>query len=1089
MYKKYTAIFCPGVKHKLLSYLRIMKMIFVLLLITLHVHGNLLGQTVNLTKKKASLREVLKDIRKQSGVNILMDAGLIDLAKPVSIVLKNASVEEALKQVLQQQGLTYQRINENIIISADDRVQERLTKPSVEKRYVQAGQVEGTVRDNKGGPLPGVSVLIKGTNLGVQTNADGNYRIPVEKEEVLIFSLMGYTTVEVATKGRTRVDVVLKEESQQMEEVVVTGYSTIEKRHVASSVVEMNMDRATNRPLFKMQEAFSGTLPGVTMMQGGNKPGSVPGAIAIRGIGTLQGAEPLVIVDGMEQSLTDLDPNQIKSVNVLKDAASASLYGSRGANGVIIIETKRGSTGQFKVDLHAWSAFDEPIKLPDLVGSADYMRLNNEARRMQGQSENFTEDNIAQADQGNYTQTDWIGETMQKRAKAQNFTSSISGGGGVGTFNLMLGYVNEGGLNAYEGTEKFSARFNTNINVADKFVLLADFYAHRLQVDRLQLGKIEDPDPSDDWLYQDVWKMNPTQPIFYDSDRPEHYILHNNLNPLASIAHGGRRNDLYDVSTINLRPKYFIKSNLYLEGNVSYTIDKAASKIRRSTFMFYDADGKPAATWANNVGAKQGVSVSQLTARANVNYEQELRQKKDKLYLIAGSEIMSYNYTDYREVSKASFFAKANYSFDNRYLLELTGRTDGSSKFAPGHRWGFFPSAAVAWNVDNEAFFESIRNAGAITAMKLRVSYGLVGNENVDPYLWQENVDDWGWTVRVPNPEFSWEKQQQWNVGLDIRALDNRLTFTGEVYKKHSYDLIYGRFPVPPLTGSNNLESAVNIGEVDNKGWELSAQWSDQLGELHYAVGGMLFDNRNKVLKAGYGANDTLIFKDNENKVWYRGIALDNYYGYQSNGYFQTQEEVDQTSAKLPNTLPGDIRYVDQNGDGVINDQDRVNLGDPFPHLNYAINIDLKYKRWDFSVMGQGVGKRTGWINGLEGYPILVDGGDNSLGTPRKDYMENRWTPETPNSRFPRVWTGASSNAVLSDVWLSKAAFFRIKMIQIGYTIPNIGNSIKSVRVYLNAQDAFTFTKWEGLEPERDGGNGAYPRMAIFSIGLRATIL
>lgn len=1088
MYKKYTAIFCPEVRHKLLSYLRIMKMIFVLLLITLHVQANLLGQTVNLTKKKVSLREVLKEIRKQSGVNILMDATTIDLAKPITVQLNDVTVEEALQQVLTPQGLTYQRMDKNIIVSVSERGLEKADGPPTQARFVQAGQVQGTVRDNKGNPLPGASVLIKGTNLGVQTDGNGNYKIPVEKEEVLIVSLMGYATIEVPTKGRQRIDVVLTEESKQMEEVVVTGYSAIEKRHVASSVVSMDMDRATNRPVFKMQEAFSGTLPGVTVMQGGNKPGSVPGAIAIRGVGTLQGAEPLVIVDGMQQSLTDLDPNQIKSIQVLKDAASASLYGSRGANGVIIIETKRGSTGQFKVDLHTWSAFNEPIKLPNWVSSADYMRLNNEAHRMQGQSESFTDEDIALADQGNYTQTDWIDEVMQRRAKSQNFTSSISGGGGVGTFNLMLGYMNEGGLNVNEGQEKFSARFNTNINVADKFVLLADFYAHRLQVDRMQLGNI-DSDPDDNWLYQDAWKMNPTQAIYYDSDLPEHYILHNNLNPLASIAHGAKRNDMYDVSTINLRPKYFIKSNLFLEGNVSYTIDKSASKIKRSTFMFYDADGKPAATWANNVGAKQGVSVSQLTARANVNYEQELRQKKDKLYLIAGSEIMNYNYTDYREVSKASFFGKANYSFDNRYLLEVTARADGSSKFAPGHRWGFFPSGAVAWNVDNETFFENIRNAGTITAMKLRISYGLVGNENVDPYLWQENVDEWGWAQRVPNPEFSWEKQKQWNVGLDIGALQNRLTFTGELYRKHSYDLIYGRFPVPPLTGSNSLESAVNIGEVENKGWELSARWADKIGEFNYAIGGMLFDNRNKVLKAGYGANDTLIFKDNENKIWYPGIALDNYYGYQSNGYFQTQEEVDQTSAKLPNTLPGDIRYVDQNGDGVINEQDRVDLGDPFPHMNYAINIDLKYKRWDFTVMGQGVGKRTGWINGLEGYPVLMDGSNNSLGTPRQEYMDNRWTPENPNSRFPRVWTGASSNAVLSDVWLSRAAFFRIKMIQIGYTIPKIGNSIQQVRVYLNAQDAFTFTKWEGLEPERDGGNGSYPRMAIFSVGLRATIL
>src|SRR5690606_27737300 len=344
-----------------------MKMILVLLLITLHVQANLLGQSVNLTKKKVSLREVLKEIRKQSGVNILMDATTIDLAKPIPVQLHDVTVEEALQQVLTPQGLTYQRMDKNIIVSVSERGLEKADGPPTQARFVQAGQVQGTVRDNKGNPLPGASVLIKGTNLGVQTDGNGNYKIPVEKEEVLIVSLMGYATIEVPTKGRQRIDVVLTEESKQMEEVVVTGYSAIEKRHVASSVVSMDMDRATNRPVFKMQEAFSGTLPGVTVMQGGNKPGSVPGAIAIRGVGTLQGAEPLVIVDGMQQSLTDLDPNQIKSIQVLKDAASASLYGSRGANGVIIIETKRGSTGQFKVDLHTWSAFNEPIKLPNWV--------------------------------------------------------------------------------------------------------------------------------------------------------------------------------------------------------------------------------------------------------------------------------------------------------------------------------------------------------------------------------------------------------------------------------------------------------------------------------------------------------------------------------------------------------------------------------------------------------------------------------------------------------------------------------------------------------------------------------------------------
>ncbi|SFW18161.1 TonB-linked outer membrane protein, SusC/RagA family [Sinomicrobium oceani] len=1032
---------------------------------------------VKLHLENEPLESVFEAIEAQTAYKFFYNLEDIDTGRRVTVRSDGKQLGTVLKEIFDHSGTDYKVVNEQIVLTVR---RKRKTRLSI--RYLQ-DMVRGTVSDEKGMPLFGVTVLVKGANIGTNTDENGYYQLSVREASTLIFSMVGFESKEVAMNGRDEIDVVLTEENTRLDEVVVTGYNTIKKEHVASSVSEMNMDRAVYRPIFKLEEAFSGTLPGVTMQQSSNLPGSVPGNIAIRGISTLQNGSPLVIVDGMEQSLTDIDPNQVKSISVLKDAASASLYGSRGANGVIIIETKRGVTDQFKVDIHSWTAISDPIDLPEFVGSADYMRLNNEARTMQGQSPLFTEEQIGLADRGEYTDRDWLDEVMERRPLSHNTSASISGGGGVGTFNLMLGYITDKGLNNSEGSEKFSARFNTNINIADKFVLMADFYAHRLQVDRLMVNN------DGHGLYRDAWKMNPTQDIFYDSDLPEHYVLYNNLNPVAAINHGGMRNNMYDRSTINLRPTYYINESLSLNGNVSYMINKSAWKEKRSTFKFFDGDGKPAATWANSVNAEQGVSVSQITARANLNYEKKFRQQRDKMYFIAGSEIMTYNYTDYREVSKASFFGKLNYSFDNRYILEMTGRTDGSSKFAPGHRWGFFPSAALAWNVHHEKFLSGLKDKGVINNLKFRLSYGLIGNENVDPYLWQEVVNEWGWTLRVPNPNFTWEKQKQGNIGLDLTVLNNRLNLTAELYSKHSYDLIYSRVTVPPLTGSDRLEAAVNIGEVENKGWEVSARWSDRSGDFSYSIGGMLFDNKNKVLKAGYSKSDSLIFKDDPDKIWYRGIAIDNYYGYESNGYFQTREDVDATEAKLPNTIPGDIRYIDQNGDGIINDLDKVDLGDPFPHLNYSVTLDLRYRRWDLSMLGQGVGRRLGRLNGLEGYPVLMDNRDNNLGTPRTYYMNNRWTPDHPDSRFPRVWTGSSPNAVLSDVWLSNAAYFRIKTLQVGYTIPKIGKNINNFRLYLNAQDAFTFTRWEGLDPERDGGNGGYPRMATYSIGLRFTIL
>ena len=1053
--------------------IRMVKIVTVLMCLGMvSVYADTYSQSVNVDIKNGSLVDLFEEIQEQSNLVFLYRDNLV-ADKTVSVAARNENVGRLLKRVLGNENLDYVVSGNQITIMTKQQVQQRT--------------VTGTVRDENGVPIASANVLIKGSTVGTVTNEEGQYQIAVSGEVTLIFSMIGYQSIEENTQNRSRVDIVLISDSELVEEVVVTGYSTIERRHVASAVSEVDMERVTNRPMFKLEEAFSGTVPGVTMLQGSNLPGAVPGSISIRGVSTLQSQAPLVIVDGMEQTLTDIDPNQVKSMSVLKDAASTSLYGSRGANGVIIIETHRGEVGSFKVDINHWTGFNSQIDRPDFVNAADYMILNNEARGMQGQSLIFDEDDIDAARSGTTPTVDWLDAVAQRTPYSHNTTASISGGGGVGSFNLMLGYLSDNGLNTVEGSDKYSARFNTNINMADKFVLLADFYAHRLQVDRLMSNT------NGHGLYQDAWKMNPTQQIFYDgTEFQDHYQLHNNINPVAAIHHGGIRNSVHDRSTINLRPRYFITENFSIDGNVSYLINKSAWKQERLTYRFYDEEGKPALIWGNNVEANQDVSSSQLTARANINYQESLRGGKDKIYLIAGTETMSHIYTDYREINKASFFGKLNYAFDERYLLEVTARSDGSSKFAPGHRWGFFPSAALAWNVHNESFFAGLRDNGTINNLKFRFSYGMIGNENVAPYLWQEIVNNWGWTIRVPNPEFTWEKQKQWNIGVDLTALNNRLSVNAEVYHKHSFDLIYDSFPVPPLTGSNSLESAINIGEVENKGWEIGLNWHDQVGDFSYSIGGMVFDNVNKVLKAGYTTADTLIFKGNEDKIWYRGIALDNYYGYESDGYFQNEAELDATAAKLPNTRVGDIRYVDQNGDGIINELDRVDLGDPFPHLNYAVNLSLDYKGWDLQMLGQGVGRRTQRIRGLEAYPVLMDGGENSLGTPRQYYMDNRWTPDNPNSRFPRVWTGASPNANLSDVWLGNASYFRIKSLQLGYTFPRVGRAIRNMRIYVNAQDAFTFTKWEGLEPEREdnhAGNGGYPRMATYSIGFRATIL
>jgi TonB-linked SusC/RagA family outer membrane protein len=471
----------------------------------------------------------------------------------------------------------------------------------------QSRLLTGTIKDNQNRPISNASILVKGSNLSTISDGAGNFEIRLTSANAtLIFSAVGYEDQEIPTQNKDRLNVIMEERNIGLDEVVVVGFSSVDKKHVASSVSQMDMSSTKNRPIIKLEQAFSGTIPGVTMLQGNSLPGANAGNISIRGMSTLQNASPLVIVDGMEQSLSDIDPNQIKSLTVLKDAASTAMYGSRGANGVIIIETERGSTGQFKVDINAWAAIDNPIDLPTFVDASNYMRLNNEARGYQGQTVLFSEEDIRKAETGETKNINWLDEVIQKKSFSQNQSASVSGGGGVGTFNLMLNHTQQGGLNDIEGARKFSARFNTNVNIADKFVLLADFYALRNQYDRLMAN--------DDGhgLYQIAWRMNPTLQPYFDSDLPEHYILHNNMNPIASINRGGKKSYLGDRSTINLRPKYFINKNLNIEANISYMINKAADKSIRETFKFYDINGKPATIWSNSVGANHGTCFSKL---------------------------------------------------------------------------------------------------------------------------------------------------------------------------------------------------------------------------------------------------------------------------------------------------------------------------------------------------------------------------------------------------------------------------------------------------------------------------------------------
>ncbi len=1061
---------------------------------------------LDINLKDATLKQVIQAIEQQSQFSFFYKNDQIDVEKRVTLKEKNAPIQDILNKALAGTDLTYTVVDRIIVI-----------RPN--KFPLQPIKVEGKVTDEQGNPLPGVNIIIKGTQKGTMTGGDGTFMLDVpEKNAILVFSFVGYETKEVPLNGRTTLNVTLKETAIGLQEVVTIAYGTQKKINLTGSVDKVTSKEIENRPVTQLSQALTGQVPGMTIMQRSGKPGADAGTIRIRGVGTFSnaGKAPMVLVDGIEASLNDIDPNDIESISVLKDAASAAIYGSRAANGLILITTKSGKPGKFRVTYNGYAGWTRPTKFPEYLGSADYARLYNEALENDGSQPMYTEEEIRKFEDGsdpdNYPDTDWLDLVFSGSGFQTKHDFNFSGGSKTNTYSLSVGYLNQKGLVPRNYNKRYSFRLNLNSQISKKLELIMHLSAIQ--------SELNEPIPAGhsgagyrlENIVIHAVRIPPTIPA---KTSEGYYGFLNEGVPYGWIESNSFKNNkiIHLLGNINLN--WEITEGLTVTGILGYRpyINKEHTFAPELVVNANKTQG-PAEVfnyWDNN---------NYLTLQALVNYDKTIdihhfhilggytqesytdtwtRAYRDNLpnnslnTINAGSEENMKAWGSGAEFAMQSVFGRFNYDLKNRYLLEINVRADGSSRFAPGNRWGIFPSISGAWILTEENFLNDI---DWLNVFKVRLSWGVLGNQNIGTYYPYQSVYvinginySWGGSLipgaaanTLPNKNITWETTQTSDIGLDMSLLDRKLDFTFDYFHKVTSDILYN-ISTSSVLGLTPSEQ--NAGKVLNRGIELSLDYNDHVGNFRYGA----------ALNFSYIHNEVLEIANIEKDIakgLFVGYPLESYYGYLSDGLFVDQNDVDTYPTQPYNAQPGDIRYKDISGpDGVPDGQvdpnyDRTVIGSRIPKYTYNGNLSLGYKNLDFSVQLQGVAGVRGMLRGYAGAAFY------HKGKAQKWHLQ-RWTKENPNRWAPHPRVQILSNAgepnlFTSDFWARNASYLRIKNMQIGYSLPKkwlSGMGVNKLRVYFSADNVYTFDSYyPGWDPEINTGGYFYPITATFTFGL-----
>lgn len=953
-----------------------------------------------------------------------------------------------------------------------------------------------------GEPVIGATVLVKGVSTGTATDMDGNFTLNVASKAVLVVSSIGYETQEVPVNGRKLINVVLKSDVVALKDVVVVGYGVQKKVNLTGAVSSLSTDELEGKPIANVLEAMQGTTPGLVIQQGTSTPGSVP-SINIRGLNTMNNNDPLVIIDGIEGSLANLNPADIEQVSILKDASSTAIYGSRASNGVVLVTTKKGKAGKVEISYDFMYGVQQPTSLPKIADSWVYAELYNEAAVNSGRAAKFTPEQIAQYRNGG-PNVNWVKELYNRNSPQSSHSVSMTGGNDQLSYMASLGYLDQSSM--FKGPDYGYKRYNARLNVSHK--VTKNFTLNLTS--QFARNDIKEHAYWTEWIIEQANRMPPIYPI-KNEDGSYNYPAGSNSNGLQRLEEGGYRQNVNDELLGTIQAEWEVYKGLKLIGSAGGRVwnnklhenrkafEGTGDSENKLTEQFYRSKNITTnlmVTYNTKIGKH---SIGGLLGYAYEGFSEKQfstsRLTEDSKYDIFVGDLSGDKVSNTGSASDwaiYSGFARATYNYDEKYLLEFNIRNDYSSYFAKGNRSGVFPSFSAGWRISEEKFWSVLKPY--VPSLKIRGSWGLVGNNRIGAYQYMQTVsvkngisfgDKLAQTAEFAsaNPDLKWETTRMANIGFELGLLNNDLNITFDCFNNRTKDILVN-LPVPGLFG--NGAPIQNAGKVETRGWELSVNYRLKTGPVVHNFAGNISDSFNEVIDT---RGTEIIGGSDVQTIIKEGYPLYSYYAYRSDGFFQNEEEC-QKGPHLEGITPkpGDIRYLDKNGDGVIKpDDDRFIVGNDFPRYTFGFTYGLEYKGFDFSMMWQGVGRRNKWMRGES-----VEAFHNNNEGPVMDFHQDRWTPNNPDATYPRLTMGAESanNAAKSDFWIQDAKYLRLKNAQIGYTFPQQWMKklyVKNLRIFASVQNPLTFTKMKGgWDPEYtgDGSGRAYPVARVYSFGL-----
>lgn len=1067
---------------------------------------------VSIHMNNVKLDKILNEIENQTDYLFIYN-NQVDINKITSVKVKNEAVAQVLDRILSGTGINYELEGTHII----------LTTEAIKDLHAQqqAKTVTGTVTDVSGEPIIGANIRIKGTTTGTITDIDGNFSIEAKPQSVIEVSYIGYLTQETVINNQKSIRFLLKEDTKTLDEVVVIGYGVQKKADLTGSVANINTEKLNTQSNANIGQALQGKIAGVDIVSQGGAPGSGT-RIMVRGIGTLNNASPLYIVDGMYMNSIDhINPNDIASIDVLKDASSAAIYGSRAANGVIIVTTKEGSNTEGKpiIDLSVNLGISTASKFLDMLDAKGWAEVTTIARQAIGKPALDMATDLA-----NKPDNDWQ-DIMFRPALMQNYNLAVKGGGKYSTYYTGLGYFNQDGIvkgtnyQRYNIQSKndykrgiFSAGTNLIISFSHDKPLHQELRGGMIGTILQSVPTLEKYDDTREGgyggTYGDVVNIPHPLAIIDDNimDRyNENVKIFANLYAQIELFKGLKYK-------LNLTPDFSFERyknylNKYDFGLATNSITQLTERQRRRRNILVENLLTFDRTFGEHkISALAGYTYQDSRFRHIQAYGKGLPQGLEEID--AATTNRSNEGNSWRSVL-TSILGRVFYSYQNKYLFTATIRRDGSSKFGKNNRYGYFPSFSLGWNVAEEKFMENVH---WLDQLKLRGGYGVLGNQEIDNYQYSSTIttginypDGNGGLLQgafpknFANPDIKWEETAMTNVGIDFMAFNNRLSLTADYYVKNTKDILL-TVPIPISSGGAN-DPIRNAGKIRNNGFEFNLGWMDQPNpDISYGINLIGSFNKNKVIAMGSESGSIKGGSTNQNITTSEtkaGYPIGGYWLISTAGYFNSQEEVDayaKDGKKIqPAAEPGDIKFVDANNDGVINDDDRVFQGSPFPDFTFALNGNMRYKNFDLSIGLQGVlGNKI--YNATRQTLEDVTKGSNFLAS-CLDY----WTPENKNASHPRLtWDDPNRNTrAESDRYLENGSYLRLRSVQLGYTFPQtwFKGAIQHARVYINAENLFTITSYSGYSPDVNADNAnyrgfdnfIYPTNRTFMLGLNVT--